>query len=88
MALPDGMNEISVSGLQSSGAHFEGDLSAVIGGVHQDMREDIFDAAGPRLSLAVAVLDGLIESGRKQAGKEFGPRGKHFIGEGETLVDG
>lgn len=38
-------------------AQQDGDLSAMVSGMHEEMSEDVFNGAGPGFTLAVHVLD-------------------------------
>ena len=61
MPLPNRVNEIRVRRRLSLFPHMTGDLSAMVGRVHQHMRQNIPDAAAPRLAFGVLVRDGLGE---------------------------
>ena len=53
------MNKIGISGSLAAGAHVRGDLSAMIGRVHDYVGQDVDNRARPLLSLTVLVGDGL-----------------------------
>ena len=53
--LARGVNEVRVGWLLPAGAHVAGDLPAMIGRVHDHMRQDVDDRTRPLLALAVLV---------------------------------
>jgi len=61
VSLPNRVNKIRVRRRVSLFPHMNGDLSAMVGRVHQDVCENISDAAAPRLPFSVLVTEGLRE---------------------------
>ena len=78
------MNEVGVGGLRSGGAELQGDLSAMVSRVEEDVSENVFDAAGPNLAFGVAILDVVVErAGREQIGEADEII---FVGAGDFLL--
>jgi hypothetical protein len=61
--LTDDVDEIGVGGIESSGTHVSGDLSAMVNRVHDDMLQNIFHRAGPAFSQAVFVSHCIQQAG-------------------------
>src|SRR5258706_10770968 len=61
-SLAHSMNEVGVSGGDSVLPHVTGNLPAMVGGVHEHMRQDVAHQAVVRLALAVFVVNGAIEN--------------------------
>ena len=59
--LPNRVNKIRIRPRSPLFPRMTGDLSAMVGRVHQDMRHNISDAAAPGLTLGVLVGNGLGE---------------------------
>src|SRR5215469_9500398 len=53
------MDKVSIGGAVSSFTHVAGDLTTVIGRMHHNVSQNIYDRAGPRLALGVFVGDSL-----------------------------
>src|SRR5579863_6359312 len=68
-----GEDEICIRRLLTGGAQLACDLSAMIRRVQQDMSQDIFHGAGPRLALGVFVFHFLREPGSSKLAEEFAP---------------
>src|ERR1700733_4378660 len=52
-----GVNEVGVYGRPATGTNMDGDLSAMIGGVHQDVSQNVFHGAGPWFAQGIFVGD-------------------------------
>ena len=55
--LPDGVDEIGVSGCEAGGAHVAGNLAAMIRGVGDDVEQYVINLACPAFSFAIYILD-------------------------------
>src|ERR1700733_7677048 len=87
-ALASGVDEIGVGGLLPASAHFVRDLAAMVGRVEQHVTQDVFDSAGPGLSLAVLVVDFLREVGWQKFDEEGAPAGGELCDLRVALLEG
>jgi hypothetical protein len=62
VTLANAVDEVCIGWRVSRGAGVAGDLSAMIRGVHDDVHQYVFDAAGERFTSGVLVRNGVIQS--------------------------
>jgi len=67
------MDEVRIRRRNAGGAHNHGDLSPVVGGMKQNMREYIVHCARPGFTLGVLVVDLFGKCRRGKFCKIFGP---------------
>ena len=62
-ALAHAVDEICIGRDQACGSHFRGDLAAMVCRMHDHVGQNVFFAATPFFSLAVAIADGFSQRG-------------------------
>src|SRR5712671_1486307 len=72
--LAHGMDEVRGGGYSSARAHLAGDLSAMVGRMHQDVSQNVLHGVCPRLSLGVLVRNHLGKERRRKTLEVFSPQ--------------
>src|SRR5580658_4891922 len=87
-ALAHGVDEVRIGGLLAAGAHQACDLPAMIRRVQDDVGQNVFHGACPRLTLAVLVDDCVGESRGRKLAEEISPELSDLGDLLFTLVEG